>query len=134
MSYRFPCLSEEEDEVEGEGDGGLLKTRSVGVTPGLPSPEELEELDRCGPGPITGAGRTGRTGGGLKGALGRRVDSAGLKVVMVSVEELELVRRWAASGSRITMVWSGLPGGSGPGCFSSSRVSSTTSGACFATF
>lgn len=105
------CLSEEEEELEGEGEGALGKLLSVGVIPGLPKPEELELLERCGPGPCprTGAGLTGRTGGGLRGALGRRL-TAGLKVVMVSEEELLLLRLCAASGSRITMVWRGLPG------------------------
>lgn len=135
-SYMLPCLSEDEEEVDGDGDGGLGKTLSVGVMPGLPRPEELELLERCGPCPITGAGRTGLTGGGLRGALGRRADRAGLKVVMVSEEELLLVRRCAASGSLITMVWRGLPGRSWapPGCLRGSSVSKTTSGACLATF
>lgn len=102
----LPCLSEDEEEVDGDGEGALGKTLSVGVMPGLPRPEELELLERCGPWPcpITGAGRTGLTGGGLRGALGLRADRAGLKVVMVSEEELLLLRRWAASGSLITMV------------------------------
>lgn len=134
----LPCLSEDEEEVDGDGEGGLGKTLSVGVMPGLPRPEELELLERCGPWPcpITGAGRTGLTGGGLRGALGLRADRAGLKVVMVSEEELLLVRRCAASGSLITMVCRGLPGGSWapPGCLSGSNVSKTTSGACLATF
>lgn len=134
----LPCLSEDEEEVDGEGEGALGNTLSVGVMPGLPRPEELELLERCGPCPCprTGAGRTGRTGGGLRGALGRRADRAGLKVVMVSEEELLLLRLRAASGSLITMVWRGLTGGSWvpPECFRGSRVSSTTSGACFATF
>lgn len=132
----LPCLSEDEEEVDGDGEGGLGKTLSVGVMPGLPRPEELELLERCGPWPcpITGAGRTGLTGGGLRGAFGLRADRAGLKVVMVSEEELLLVRRWAASGSLITMVWRGLPGGSWPGCLRGSSVSKTTSGACLATF
>ena len=132
----LPCLSEEEEEVEGDGEGGLGKTLSVGVMPGLPRPEELELLERCGPAPITGAGRTGLTGGGLRGALGLRAAIAGLKVVMVSEEELLLLRRCAASGSLITMVWRGLPGGScaPPGRLRGSNVSRTTSGACLATF
>lgn len=134
----LPCLSEDEEEVDGDGEGGLGKTLSVGVMLGLPRPEELELLERCGPWPcpITGAGRTGLTGGGLRGALGLRVDRAGLKVVMVSEVELLLVRRWAASGSLITMVWRGLPGGSWapPLCLRGSSVSKTTSGACLATF
>lgn len=90
----LPCLSEEDEELEGEGEGALGKLLSVGVMPGLPKPEELELLERCGPGPCpsTGAGLTGRTGGGLRGALGRRLDRAGLKVVMVSDEELLLLR------------------------------------------
>ena len=131
----LPCLSEDEDEVDGDGDGGLGKTLSVGVMPGLPRPEELELLERCGPCPITGAGRTGLTGGGLRGALGLRAVIAGLKVDMVSLEVL-LLRRWAASGSLITMVCRGLPGGSWapPGCLRGSNVSKTTSGACLATF
>lgn len=137
-SYMLPCLSEEEEEVEGDGEGALGKTRSVGVIPGLPRPEELELLERCGPcpGPITGAGRTGLTGGGRSGALGLRAERAGLKVVKVSEEEELLLRRWAASGSRITMVCSGLLRGSwaAAGCFRGSRVSRTTSGACLATF
>lgn len=133
--YMLPCLSEDEEELDGEGEGALGKTRSVGVMPGLPRPEELELLERCGPWPSTGAGRTGLTGGGLRGALGLRADRAGLNVVMVSEEELLLLRRWAASGSLITIVWRGLPGSSwAPGCFRGSRVSRTTSGACLATF
>jgi len=134
------CLSDEDEEVEGDGDGALGNTRSDEAMPGLPRPEELELLERWGPcpGTSTGAGRTGRTGGGLRGALGRRTDSAGLNVVMVSEEELLLLlRRRAASGSRITMVCRGLLGASGApplGCFMGSRVSSTTSGACLATF
>jgi hypothetical protein len=130
-------LSDEDEEVEGDGDGALGNTRSDEEMPGLPRPEELELLERWGPGTSTGAGRTGRTGGGLRGALGRRADSAGLKVLMVVSEEelLLLLRRWTASGSRITMVCRGLLGASGPrGCFMGSRVSSTTSGACLATF
>lgn len=134
----LPCLSEDEDEVDGDGEGAFGKTLSVGVMPGLPRPEELELLDRCGPCPcpITGAGRTGLTGGGLRGALGLRAERAGLKVVMVSEDELLLLRRWAASGSRITMVWRGLADGSwpAPGCLRGSSVSRTTSGACLATF
>lgn len=137
-SYMLPCLSEEEEEVDGDGDGALGKTLSVGVMLGLPKPDELELLERWGPWPcpITGAGRTGLTGGGLKGALGLRTDRAGLKVVIVSDEELLLLRRWAASGSLITMVWRGLADTSctPPGCLSGSNVSSTTSGACLATF
>lgn len=123
--------------MEGDGEGALGKILSVGVIPGLPKPEELELLERCGPWPCpsTGAGRTGLTGGGLRGAFGLRVDRAGLKVVMVSEEELLLLRLCAASGSRITMVWRGLLGISWtPGCFRGSRVSRTTSGACLATF
>lgn len=98
--------------MEGDGDGALGKALSVGVMPGLPRPDELELLERCGPWlcPRTGAGRTGRTGGGRRGALGLRMERAGLKVVMVSEEELLLLRRWAASGSRMTMVCRGLPG------------------------
>lgn len=134
----LPCLSEDEEEVDGDGEGGFGKTLSVGVMLGLPRPEELELLERCGPWPcpITGAGRTGLTGGGLRGAFGLRADRAGLKVVMVSEEELLLERRWAASGSLITMVWRGLPVGSWapPGCLWGSSVSKTTSGACLATF
>lgn len=137
-SYMLPCLSEEEEEVDGDGDGALGKTLSVGVIPGLPRPDELELLERCGPWPcpMTGAGRTGLTGGGLRGALGLRADSAGLKVVMVSEEELLLLRRWAASGSLITMVCRGLAGTSWApaGCLRGSNVSRTTSGACLATF
>lgn len=135
--YMLPCLSEDEEEVDGDGEGGLGKTLSVGVMPGLPRPEELELLERCGPWPcpITGAGRTGLTGGGLSGALGLRADIAGLKVLMVS-EEVLLLRRWTASGSLITMVWRGLPGGSWAplGCLRGSNVSKTTSGVCLATF
>ena len=132
----FPCLSEDEEEVDGDGEGALGNILSVGVMPGLPRPEELELLERCGPCPITGAGRTGLTGGGRKGALGLRADSEGLKVVMVSEEELLLLRRWAASGSLITMVCRGLADISWapPGCLRGSRVSRTTSGACLATF
>lgn len=134
----LPCLSEDEEDVDGDGEGALGNTLSVGVMPGLPRPEELELLERCGtwPGPITGAGRTGLTGGGLRGALGLRDDRAGLKVVMVSEEELLLQRRWAASGSLITMVCRGLADISwaAPGCLRGSRVSRTTSGACLATF
>lgn len=137
-SYMLPCLSEDEEDVDGDGDGALGNALSVGVMPGLPRPEELELLERCGPwpGPIIGAGRTGLTGGGLKGALGLRVERAGLKVVMVSEEELLLLRRWAASGSLITMVCWGLADISWAalGCLRGSRVSRTTSGACLATF
>jgi len=137
-SYMLPCLSEDVEEVDGDGEGALGNTLSVGVMPGLPRPEELELLERCGPWPcpITGAGRTGLRGGGLKGALGRRADKAGLKVVMVSEEELLLLRRWAASGSLITIVCRGLADISlaPPGCLRGSRVSRTTSGACLATF
>lgn len=89
----LPSLSEEDEEVDGEGEGALGNALSVGVIPGLPSPEELELLERCGPWPSTGAGRTGLTGGGLRGALGLRAEIAGLKVVMVSEEELLLLRR-----------------------------------------
>lgn len=48
-SYMLPCLSEDEEEVEGDGEGAFGKTLSVGVMPGLPRPEELELLERCGP-------------------------------------------------------------------------------------
>lgn len=50
-AYMLPCLSEEEEELEGDGDGALGNTLSVGVMAGLPRPEELELLERCGPGP-----------------------------------------------------------------------------------
>lgn len=104
---------------------------SVGVTAGLPTPELLLLLDRCWT-----VGRTGRTGGGRSWAPARRADSAGLKVVIISAEELQ-PRRTAASGSRMTMVCSGLAGSelTGPGgFFRGSRVSSTTSGACLTVF
>lgn len=149
--YMLPCLSEDEEEVEGDGDGALGNTLSVGVIEaGLPMPEELELLDLCCPCPWPcprwmGAGRSGLTGGGLSGALGLRVVRAGLKVLMVSEDEELLLRRRAASGSRMAMVlvWRGLPGGSEGGldpqeerccCFRGSKVSRTTSGACLATF
>lgn len=104
---------------------------SVGVTAGLPTPELLLLLDRCWT-----TGRTGRIGGGRSWAPARRADRAGLKVVIISVEEL-LLRRMAASGSRMTMVCRGLAGSElmGPGgFFRGSRVSSTTSGACLTVF
>lgn len=104
---------------------------SVGVTAGLPIPELLLLLDRCWT-----TGRTGRMGGGRSCEPARRADRAGLKVVIISVEEL-LLRRMAASGSRMTMVCSGLAGSElmGPGgFFRGSRVSSTTSGACLTVF
>lgn len=104
---------------------------SVGVTAGLPTPELLLLLDRCWT-----TGRTGRMGGGRSWAPARRADRAGLKVVIISVEEL-LLRRMAASGSRMTMVCRGLAGSElmGPGgFFRGSRVSSTTSGACLTVF
>lgn len=104
---------------------------SVGVTAGLPTPELLLLLDRCWT-----TGRTGRMGGGRSWAPARRADKAGLKVVIISVEEL-LLRRMAASGSRMTMVCRGLAGSElmGPGgFFRGSRVSSTTSGACLTVF
>lgn len=104
---------------------------SVGVTAGLPTPELLLLLERCWT-----TGRTGRMGGGRSCAPARRADRAGLKVVIISVDEL-LLRRMAASGSRMTMVCRGLAGSElmGPGgFFRGSRVSSTTSGACLTVF
>lgn len=135
--------------MEGDGDGALGNTLSVGVIDaGLPRPEELELLDLCCPCPWPcpgwmGAGRRGLIGGGLMGAMGLR--AVGLKVLMVSEDEELLLRRRAASGSRMAMVlvWRGLPGGSEGGldpqeerccCFRGSKVSRTTSGACLATF
>lgn len=109
----------------------LVNIFSVGVTAGLPTPELLLLLDRCWT-----TGRTGRMGGGRSWAPARRADRAGLKVVIISVEEL-LLRRMAASGSRMTMVCRGLAGSElmGPGgFFRGSRVSSTTSGACLTVF
>lgn len=104
---------------------------SVGVTAGLPTPELLLLLDRCWT-----TGLTGRMGGGRSWAPARRADRAGLKVVIISVDEL-LLRRIAASGSLMTMVCRGLAGSElmGPGgFFRGSRVSSTTSGACLTVF
>lgn len=104
---------------------------SVGVTAGLPTPELLLLEERCWT-----TGLTGRIGGGRSWAPAKRADRAGLKVVIISVEEL-LLRRMAASGSRMTMVCRGLAGSElmGPGgFFRGSRVSSTTSGACLTVF
>lgn len=102
---------------------------SVGVTAGLPTPEELELLERCW---VVG-GRTGLMGGGRSWAPASRAERAGLKVVIISEVEL-LLRRMAASGSRIMMVCSGLPGSELTGFFMGSRVSKTTSGACLTVF
>lgn len=84
---------------------------SVGVTAGLPTPELLLLLDRCW---TTGA--PAAWGRAQLGASQRAADRAGLKVVIISVELL-LLRRMAASGSRITMVCRGLAGSElmGPG-------------------
>lgn len=110
----------------------LGKSFSVGVTAGLPTPELLLLLERC-----CTTGRTGRMGGGRSCAPASRADRAGLKVVIISVVEL-LLRRMAASGSRIRMVWRGLAGSElaapSGGFFMGSSVSSTTSGACLAVF
>lgn len=110
----------------------LGKSFSVGVTAGLPTPELLLLLERC-----CTTGRTGRMGGGRSCAPASRADSAGLKVVIISEVEL-LLRRMAASGSRIRMVCSGLAGSElaapSGGFFMGSSVSSTTSGACLAVF
>lgn len=102
---------------------------SVGVIAGLPTPEEPELLERC----CVGGGRTGLMGGGRSWAPTNLAERAGLKVVIISEVEL-LLRRMAASGSRIIMVWSGLPGSELTGFFMGSRVSKTTSGACLAVF
>lgn len=102
---------------------------SVGVTAGLPIPEELELLERC----CVGGGRTGRMGGGLSWAPASLADSAGLKVVIISEVEL-LLRLRAASGSRIMMVCKGLASSELTGFLRGSRVSKTTSGACLAVF
>lgn len=102
---------------------------SVGVTAGLPTPEELELLERC----WVGGGRTGLMGGGRSWDPASRAERAGLKVVIISEVEL-LLRRMAASGSRIIMVCSGLPGSELTGFFIGSRVSKTTSGACLTVF
>jgi len=108
------------------------KSFSVGVTAGLPTPELLLLLERC-----CTTGRTGRIGGGRSWAPASRADRAGLKVVIISVVEL-LLRRMAASGSRIRMVCRGLAGSelAAPigGFFMGSSVSRTTSGACLAVF
>lgn len=99
---------------------------------GLPTPELLLLLERC-----CTAGRAGRMGGGRSCAPASRADSAGLKVVIISAVEL-LLRRMAASGSRMRMVCRGLAGSElaapSGGFFRSSSVSSTTSGACLAVF
>lgn len=102
---------------------------SVGVTAGLPTPEELELLERC----CVGGGRTGLIGGGRSWAPTNLAERAGLKVVIISDVEL-LLRRMAASGSRIIIVCSGLPGSELTGFFMGSRVSNTTSGACLTVF
>lgn len=102
---------------------------SVGVTAGLPTPDELELLERC----WVGGGRTGLMGGGRSWAPTRRAERAGLKVVIISEVEL-LLRRMAASGSRIMMVCRGLPGSELTGFFMGSKVSRTTSGACLTVF
>lgn len=102
---------------------------SVGVTAGLPTPEELELLERC----CVGGGRIGLMGGGRSWAPAKRAVRAGLKVVIISDVEL-LLRRMAASGSRIMMVWRGLPGSEPTGFFIGSKVSRTTSGACLTVF
>lgn len=102
---------------------------SVGVTAGLPTPEELELLERC----CVGGGRNGLMGGGRSWAPTSLAESAGLKVVIISEVEL-LLRRMAASGSRIIMVCSGLPGSELTGFFMGSKVSSTTSGVCLTVF
>eukprot|EP00061_Rhincodon_typus_P005586 g25276.t1 len=114
-------------------DAPLGNTFSVGVRAGLPSPELLPLLlERCW---ITGL--AGLVGGGRSCEPASLADRAGLKVVIISLDELEL-RLMAASGSRMTMVWSGLAGSelTAPDCgfFICSRVSSTTSGACFTVF
>lgn len=121
-SYIVPDLSE---ELFG-------KSFSVGVTAGLPIPELLLLLDRCWT-----TGLMGRIGGGLSWAPASRAERAGLNVVIISVVEL-LLRLIAASGSLIMMVWRGLAGSelTEPICgfFIGSRVSRTTSGACFTVF
>lgn len=121
-NYMVPDFSEEL----------LGNTFSVGVRAGLPIPELLLLLDRCWT-----IGRAGLTGGGLSWAPAKRADSAGLKVVIISVLE-ELLLRMAASGSRIMMVCRGLTGSEfgvvRAGFFIGSSVSSTTSGACLAVF
>lgn len=105
------------------------KIFSVGVTAGLPTPEELELLERC----CVGGGLMGLIGGGLSWAPANLADSVGLKVDIISVVEL-LLRLRAASGSRIMMVCKGLAGSEHTGFLSGSNVSRTTSGACLAVF
>lgn len=130
QSYIVPDLSPAALAAELAAAVLLGKIFSVGVTAGLPTPEELELEERC---PV-GGGRTGLMGGGRSWAPARRADKAGLKVDIISEVEL-LLRRMAASGSRIMMVWRGLPGSEFTGFFMVvSRVSSTTSGACLPMF
>lgn len=130
--YMVPDLSPASPDVFTLGPPAALllgNIFSVGVTAGLPTPEELELLDRCWP----DGGRTGLMGGGRSWAPASRAERAGLKVVIISEVEL-LLRRMAASGSRIMMVCSGLPGSELTGFFMGSRVSKTTSGACLTVF
>lgn len=132
LRYMVPDLSPASPDVFTLGPPAVLllgNILSVGVTAGLPTPEELELLDRCWP----DGGRTGLMGGGRSWEPATRAERAGLKVVIISEVEL-LLRRMAASGSRIMMVWSGLPGSELTGFFMGSRVSKTTSGACLTVF
>lgn len=132
LCYMVPDLSPASLDVfifEPEAVLLLGNIFSVGVTAGLPTPEELELLERC----WVGGGRTGLMDGGRSWAPASRAERAGLKVVIISEVEL-LLRRMAASGSRIIMVWSGLPGSELTGFFMGSRVSKTTSGACLTVF
>lgn len=132
LCYMLPVLSPAPPEtftLDPEAELLLGNSFSVGVTAGLPTPEELELLERC----CVGAERAGLMAGGRSWAPASRADRAGLKVVIISEVEL-LLRRMAASGSRIMMVWSGLPGSELGGFFIGSRVSRTTSGACFTVF
>lgn len=132
LRYMVPDLSPASPDVFRLGPPAVLllgNILSVGVTAGLPTPEELELLDRCWP----DGGRPGLMGGGRSWEPATRAERAGLKVVIISEVEL-LLRRMAASGSRIMMVWSGLPGSELTGFFMGSRVSKTTSGACLTVF
>lgn len=129
MDYMVPGFSPELAEEAAALLGLLGKIFSVGVIAGLPTPEELELLERC----CVGGGRTGLMGGGLSWAPASLADRAGLKVVIISEVEL-LLRLRAASGSRIMMVCSGLAGSELTGFLSGSKVSRTTSGACLAVF
>ena len=130
LRYMVPDLSPASPDVLEPAAVVLLgNIFSVGVTAGLPTPDELELLERC----WVGEGRTGLMGGGRSWAPASRAERAGLKVVIISEVEL-LLRRMAASGSRIMMVCSGLPGSELTGFFMGSRVSRTTSGACLTVF